>query len=598
MILLVFTSLVRTHATVTGYIDPTDRRRFLEILVKSLKVQEGDVVSPYYGALGFKLLKEPLVSVLQMDNCDHLQKNFKADSDPETTFYALSAFSVLECKGKLHNEAVVAGLKAVLDNEKATAAELRYALEALGVIGHTPPTPAKIGLFLQNRLKEDDSLQNIGHALHASTFLGPFGKFALDRVEDVVVQADEVDGRLLQWEGGLTTTSLLITGLLRLQNAKPFAQEQADKFAAYLLTRKSVQTPKGILALLQAVTALTKSNLSSVCITFIGSSQVSTDNPELRIRISDLLGQPLKVPPSPVVAQSATRLIDDVVVLSKQPLTRGKESTEFILLLRLEPGQYKISLTAGTQTAILTARVSGPVTVNWLEIGVGDADSTTLPKLTRLQYPSKLPSILQADSSHQLLVRISLDRVVHQAFLRLYSGKREIIFVAELDSSKTYKIEVNLAQELGYSGTFDLELIVGDSVVSNPIRWKLGSLEAKLGVAEPQKRPSKGPKPEIKHLFRPAEKRPPHSVSMFFTALAAAPLLLLLILWFKVGINFGNFTLLAVPFHLGLGAILGLFTLFWLKLDMFTTCYWLVPIGGFTFLAGHKLLSHIANQKK
>lgn len=489
-------------------------------------------------------------------------------------------------------------LKAVLDNEKSSTAEIRYAVESLGVIGHAAPSPHKIGLYLQNQLKADDSLQSIGHALHASTFLGAAGKFALDRVEDVVVQADEVDGRLLQWEGGLTTTSLLLTGLLRLQDVKPLTQIQADKFAAYLLTRKSVQTPKGVLVLLQAVTALTTSKVSPVSFSVIGSPQVTTDKPELRIRVSNLLGSPLLPAPSPVVAQSATRVADDVVVLSKQPLTPGSEKTEFVLLLRLEPGQYKISLTAGSHTATLTARVLGPVTLNWLEIGLSDADSTTLPKLTRIQPPARLSTPLQADSSQQLLVKISLNRIVHQVFLRLFSGKREIIFVAEIDSSKLYKLEVNLAQELGYSGTFDVELIVGDSVVSNPIRWILGSLEAKLGAFEPPKPVAKGPKPEIKHLFRPAEKRPPQAVSLFFTALAASPLLLLLILWLKLGINFGNFTLLALPFHLGLAAILSLFTLFWLKLDMFTTCYWLVPIGGFTFLAGHKLLSHIAGQKK
>lgn len=87
-------------------------------------------------------------------------------------------------------------------------------------------------------------------------------------------------------------------------------------------------------------------------------------------------------------------------------------------------------------------------------------------------------------------------------------------------------------------------------------------------------------------------------MSLFFTALTAAPFLILLILWGKIGVNISNFSTLAIPFHLGFGAILGLFTLFWLKLDMFTTCAWLIPIGGFTFFAGHRLLSHMARSKK
>lgn len=99
--------MVKTHASVTGYIDSSDRRKFLEILGKSLKVQEGDVASPYYGALGFKLLNEQLEKQQQTETCGHLQQNFKINSTPEVTFYALSAFSTLGCSGKLHNEELV-----------------------------------------------------------------------------------------------------------------------------------------------------------------------------------------------------------------------------------------------------------------------------------------------------------------------------------------------------------------------------------------------------------------------------------------------------------------------------------------------------------
>lgn len=60
-----------------------------------------------------------------------------------------------------------------------------------------------------------------------------------------MVQADEVDGKLLQWEGGLSTTSLIITGLLKFPTANALNQAQADKLANYLLSRVTVQTPKG-----------------------------------------------------------------------------------------------------------------------------------------------------------------------------------------------------------------------------------------------------------------------------------------------------------------------------------------------------------------
>lgn len=44
---------------------------------------------------------------------------------------------------------------------------------------------------------------------HIAALLGPGGSFALDKIEDAIVQADEVDGKYLQFEGGLTVTSKL-----------------------------------------------------------------------------------------------------------------------------------------------------------------------------------------------------------------------------------------------------------------------------------------------------------------------------------------------------------------------------------------------------
>ena len=75
------------------------------------------------------------------------------------------------------------------------------------------------------------------------------------------MQADEVDGRMLQFEGGLSITALLVDGAYQLCEASkkpvPLKPEQAVKFANYLLSRKSVQLPKGVHYLLHALTMFT-----------------------------------------------------------------------------------------------------------------------------------------------------------------------------------------------------------------------------------------------------------------------------------------------------------------------------------------------------
>lgn len=491
-------------------------------------------------------------------------------------------------------------IQSVIESGKASISDIRYGLEILTTLKEQIPNPSKIAQALQAKLKEDDSLQNLGHALHAASLLGDSGKFALDRVEDIVVQADEVDGKLLQWEGGLTTTSLIITGLLRLPGATPLKSSQADKFANYLLTRKTVQTPKGVLALLEAAASLSLSTVSPVSISIIGPPQISAEKSELKIQVCSIFGVPHRVPPTPIELESVTKLADNSVVLSKQALKQGGSSTEFVLPLKLDPGLYKVIINAGPQSSDFVIRALGSLTVKSLEIGLSDSDGGAALKLTKLVYRNKLDKPLQADASQNLIIKFSLSRPVHQAFLRLHAAKREIIFVAEQDSSKLYLVEVNLEKELSENGNFEMELILGDALITNPVRWNLGNIEINLGSHLTKESPKalRGPKPDIEHLFRPAEKRPPEAVSLFFTGITAAPFLILLILWAKIGVNFGNFTALSLPFHVGFGAILSLFTLFWLKLDMFVTCAWLVPIGGFTFFSGHKLLSHLARSRK
>merc|ERR1740129_2563730 len=109
-------------------------------------------------------------------------------------------------------------------------------------------------------LKKDDSLLNLGLAFHTASMLeGDLGQF-FERIEDAVVQADEVNGELLQFEGGLSVTSVLITGAAQLavksKKTLPLTGDQTIKFANYLMSRKSVQQVKGAHHLIEAVMTL------------------------------------------------------------------------------------------------------------------------------------------------------------------------------------------------------------------------------------------------------------------------------------------------------------------------------------------------------
>merc|ERR1712142_1318263 len=99
--------------------------------------------------------------------------------------------------------------------EGATTASLFFAAKTQASVGAKLDSNA-VKKALTAALKEDDTLLSLGLAFHTSAMLdGDLSKF-FDRIEDAVVQADEVDGKMLQFEGGLSVTSVVLTGAAKL----------------------------------------------------------------------------------------------------------------------------------------------------------------------------------------------------------------------------------------------------------------------------------------------------------------------------------------------------------------------------------------------
>lgn len=123
-------------------------------------------------------------------------------------------------------------LTEVVGNEASSVSELFYAVQALMALGQKKVDSAKLIKTLQAALKKDDSIlkwvltffsffiskitlgiflctfsvHSLGYSFHIAAQLGAVGTFAFDRIEDAIVQADEVDSRYLQFEGGLSIT--------------------------------------------------------------------------------------------------------------------------------------------------------------------------------------------------------------------------------------------------------------------------------------------------------------------------------------------------------------------------------------------------------
>lgn len=522
---------------------------------------------------------------------------------------------------------VVTQLKSAFDKDFTSTQELFYnyfAQKSLDPSFLKDDVKEKLAKNLQALLKKDDSLQSLGYGFYIASELGPAGAFTIDRIEDAIAQADEVDGKILQFEGGLSITSVIINGIFKVTSANakpaPLTAEQTNKFAAYFLSRRSVTNAKGVSLLLESLRIIMdQKSISPIAIGIAGNGQVPPEAPVLKIRISNLLGEVLKEKPATVKVTITSKANNQKVVDGENLAPVAADLSLYKLDLsakKLPKGAYKVEVVAGDfKQTNLAITMLGKVRLDKIEVSVSDTDSQTPTQKVFLEKESKFPEVYALDHQQKINLRFDLfddqtNKVisVHQAFVRFADKSgAEIIFIAEQDVAQAYKFEMDVGLRAGdfggKSGIYSVDLIIGDASLVNSFVKNLGEVNLKFSLDSkkdsPVGQPKRKARPEIHHMFREPEKRPPRFVSDVFTGLCLAPILVLFVLWGRLGINASNFSfsLSALGFHGGLAAIFSLFLCFWLKLDMFETIKYLLPIAIFTFLCGNKVLRYIANKR-
>ncbi|KAH8415849.1 hypothetical protein KR222_002120, partial [Zaprionus bogoriensis] len=606
--------------TVDSHLGPKDLTRLQKVFVDGLS--SNDLQSIFFASLNIETTdaatKEALCKKIATLHAESKLNNFEKD------YYLIGANKNLRCSTKLSEE-LLSKVYGSLDSQLGTTQEIFYRVVTHKVLGVqiSEATTSKVVKRLQELLKTDDSLSGLGYGFNTAVQLGPSGSFIANRLEDAIVQADEVDGKLLQFEGGLSITALILNGAFGVAKAynkpAPITAEQAVKFANYLLSRRSVQTAKGAHVLIEALKTVSGADkIAPVCIQLIGNGQLEPQSPTLNVAIVDLLGKPLAPAVQSVNAKILLKKDNSVLAEKVQLISNSSDKTTFVAdLSSLKParGIYQAELSASSvYTQKLQFKVLGRVKVQTLELSIAESDASGATRKQTVSHPNKLKDSLSADSTQKLLLKaVFVDEssnkpiTVHQAFVRLQNKEsdKETIFVAEQDSSKAYKFDMdvgNQAKNFNYqSGMYYIYLTVGDASLSNSFEWLLADVQLKFNQQDKESKTAdvKGPLPVIEHQFRVPDKRPPRIVSDIFTGLCITPLVLLFVFWGKLGINISNLSLSpsTIGFHVGFGGILALFFVFWLQLNMFQTLRLLIPIAIFTFLCGNRVLRRLYAQR-
>ncbi|CAI0386149.1 unnamed protein product [Linum tenue] len=366
-----------------------------------------------------------------------------------------------------------------------------------------------------------------------------------------------------------------------------------------------------ILSLPATVNSLTRKDALKVKV----STVLGSDAPPLMVKL-------VRAKDTPAIESQELKFDSENKVHVLETLKKSVDVGKYIFVFEIvfhDPEHKKVY--AVESKAEVPIFLTGAVKVGNAEIAVLDSDLGSTETQKNLDFAGENLVSLSANHLQKLRLRFQLTTPLghpfkpHQAILKLTHGSKvDHIFVVG-STGKQFEIILDflgLVEKFYYlSGKYEIQLTVGDAVMENSFFKVIGHLDLDLPEA-PEKAPRPpvqpvdaysrfGPKAEIAHIFRAPEKRPPQELSLTFLGLTVLPLLGFIIGLLRLGVNLKNFPSAAAPalfaalFHLGIGAVLLLYVLFWLKLDLFTTLKILGFLGVFLLFVGHRTLSHLAS---
>ncbi|XP_031475648.1 dolichyl-diphosphooligosaccharide--protein glycosyltransferase subunit 2 [Nymphaea colorata] len=463
---------------------------------------------------------------------------------------------------------------------------------------------------------------------------------SLESYDDGVLYFDEKLVDATYNYGPLSTTSSVIRGVAAFTAVTSgklnIPGEKLLGLANFFLSIGIPGSGSDLYLQLDSLAVLDNNRISIPLILSLPASVLSlTSKDQLKVKVSRVFGS--EAPPLTVtIVQAHNPLLKDSPAIQDKEMEFdsetsvhsidflsngvdvGKYDVEFKSSLN-DPEQGKAYSTGGQIPAKIY--VTGLIKIDEAEIAVLDGDNGRAESANKLDLSKE--NVLSLSANHLQKLRLSFklyspqDKIFkpHQVFLKLrHETKIEHIFIIG-SSANQFEVTLDflgLVEKLYYlSGKYDLELTIGDSVMENSFLQALGHLDLDLPdapekAARPPPQPVDiylrfGPRPEIAHIFRTPERRPPKELSLAFLGFTLLPLFGFLIGLLRLGVNLKNFPSSTVPasfailFHAGIAAVLSLYLLFWIKLDLFTTLKVLGVLAVFLVFVGHRTLSHMAS---
>ncbi|KAG7546731.1 Dolichyl-diphosphooligosaccharide--protein glycosyltransferase subunit Swp1 [Arabidopsis suecica] len=440
-------------------------------------------------------------------------------------------------------------------------------------------------------------------------------------------------------QGPISTTASVIRGLTSFAASESTGLNlPGDKIVGLAKFFLGVGIPgdaKDFFNQIDALACLEDNKFSVPLILSLPSTVISLTKKEpLKVKVSTVLGS--KAPTLSVkLTQALSSKSVDSSVINNQELKFDADSATYFLdsfpknfdvgkytfvfeILLDDSAHEKVYITEA-QTKVPIA-ATGVISIENAEIAVLDSDIGSVESQKKLDLTKDGAVSLSANHLQKLRLSFQLTTPIgnafkpHQAFFKLkHESQVEHIYLVKTSGKKAELVLdfLGLVEKLYYlSGKYEIQLTIGDASMENSLLSNIGHIELDL-PERPEKAPRPplqstepysryGPKAEISHIFRIPEKLPAKQLSLVFLGVIVLPFIGFLIGLTRLGVNIKSFpsstgsAISALLFHGGIGAVLLLYVLFWLKLDLFTTLKALSLLGVFLLFVGHRTLSQLA----
>ncbi|XP_065322332.1 dolichyl-diphosphooligosaccharide--protein glycosyltransferase subunit 2-like isoform X2 [Gordionus sp. m RMFG-2023] len=381
-------------------------------------------------------------------------------------------------------------------------------------------------------LTNDPSINNIAFFLKF-VLLNPKhrdSKVIEAQIKNVMLQAEEIDNKFLQFNGGVAITGLLMDTIYKLSKQMPIEnqlnEERVLKSVNYLLDKKNQTDSKNAYYIYQALKSISNHKMHSpVVISFhVPASTITNKHPNLIISISDIFGHTISKDKELSITATLTnqlepqnkdmiKTITNFKSFSKTTPQDDKNKNVWyqanikdiklpigasyeILLDIQQPASTNVEVKDPVKTktyfglkgATTVINLAREIALNDVVLQITDKEHGTntqkisLPTATLQKHADLLKLFPHNKMSLTFSIKDDNDEnvFVQQVFVRFTSRashKKEVIFVAEPKANtKIYEFDLILdnkrAKEFDHlSGEYEVELFVGDRFISNPIKW-------------------------------------------------------------------------------------------------------------------------------